>query len=251
MSGGKNRREELGNGVFALVSDSFSFGMDALLLARFALNCAPGAANAADLGTGCGVISLLWAAQRPLLKISALELQAEGAALAARAAEENGFSDRIAVRCADLRLPVLPAGAFDLAACNPPYFCAGAGGVPADPARRTARAEETLTMGELCAAAARLLKNGGRFCLCHRTERLAGVMHALCGAGLTPKRLQFVRTSARREPKLFLLCAVKGGGEGLVLLPEQKTPELLHAAQEEKRTENCVPITEEKKCREN
>ena len=91
MSGGKNRREELGNGVFALVSDSFSFGMDALLLARFALNCAPGAANAADLGTGCGVISLLWAAQRPLLKISALELQAEGAALAARAAEENGI----------------------------------------------------------------------------------------------------------------------------------------------------------------
>ncbi len=239
MSGGKIRREDLGNGVAALVSGSFSFGMDALLLARFALSCAPGAVNAADLGTGCGVIPLLWASQRPQLRISALELQAEGAALAARAVEENGFSDRVVVQCADLRLPVLQAGAFDLAACNPPYFCTGTGGAPADPARRVARAEETLTIGELCAAAARLLKNGGRFCLCHRIERLASVMHALCGAGLPPKRLQFVRTSARREPKLFLLCAVKGGGEGLVLLPE------------EDRTKNRVSITEEKKCREN
>ena len=248
MNGAKLRREELENGVFALVSDSFSFGMDALLLARFALRCAPRAANAADLGTGCGVIPLLWAAERPALRISAWELQAEGAAIAARAAEENGLSGRITVHCADLRLPVLPAGAFDLAACNPPYFRPDAGKIPEDPARRAAHAEESLTLGELCGAAARLLKNGGRFCLCHRTERLAGVMHALCGAGLTPKQLQFVRTSARREPKLFLLCAVKGGGEGLVLLPEQKTPELLSAAQ---RTEHCAWITEEKRCREN
>lgn len=229
MSGGETRREELENGVFALVNDAFSFGTDALLLARFALDCAPNARHAVDLGTGCGVIPLLWAANRPRLQIDAVELQPEGAALAARAAAENALADRIAVRCADLRQPVLPSGVFDLVACNPPYFCAGAGGVPTEEARRLARAEETLTVAELCASAARLLKNGGRFCLCHRTERMASVMHALCCAGLTPKKLQLVRTSARREPKLFLLCAVKGGGEGLALLPEYRMPQLQNA----------------------
>ena len=221
MSGRGERREELGGGVAALVNDNFSFGEDALLLAEFSLCCARGAKRAADLGTGCGVIPLLWARERPGLRIDAVELQKEGASLAEKAAGENGFSARITVWQADLRTTPLPKNVYDLIACNPPYFRFGAGQPPDSAARRLARAEESLTLPELCAAAAGLLKNGRRFCLCHRTERMASVMHGLCGAGLTPKALQLVRTSPQREPKLFLLCAVRGGGEGLTMLPER------------------------------
>ena len=222
MSAVEQRREELGGGVFALVNDSFSFGTDTLLLADFAMRCVPRAKRAADLGTGCGVIPLLWAHSRPALQIDALELQQEGAALASCAVKGNGFADRVTVHCGDMRAPILPAGAFDLVACNPPYFRAGAGYASPTEERQLARAEESLTLAELCSAAARLLHTGGQFCLCHRTERMASVMHALCSADLMPKKLQFVRTSLKREPKLFLLCAAKGGGEGLTLLEEKR-----------------------------
>ncbi len=223
MSGKTERREDLGNGIFVTVNSLFSFGTDALLLAEFAQECAPRAKRAVDLGTGCGVIPLLWAKKSFPVEMDALELQPEGAALACRSVEENGLSHRIRVQCADLRLPVLPAGVFDLVACNPPYFPSGAGGISPVPERNHARAEDQLALTELCTATARLLKNGGKFCLCHRTERMASVMYALCSAGLTPKKLQMVRTSPLREPKLFLLCAVRGGGEGLAILPEKTT----------------------------
>lgn len=224
------RREALGGGITALVSDSFSFGTDALLLAAFACECAPHARRAADLGTGCGVIPLLWARDRSPQRIDAVELQPGACALLREAVRENGLEERISVWCTDLRDHALAAGAYDLVACNPPYFRSGAGGVCRDEERRAARTEQSATLPQVCASAARLLRAGGRFCLCHRTQRLAGVMSELRLAGLEPKRLRFVETAPRRPPKLFLLCAVRGAKEGLSLEPPVRTYETISGA---------------------
>ena len=75
-------------------------------------------------------------------------------ALGGLAAAENGLTDRLAFRLEDLRETALPAGSFDLAVCNPPYFPPGSGPLPREEARRTARTETSCTLEEVCRAAA-------------------------------------------------------------------------------------------------
>ena len=67
----------------------------------------------------------------------------------------------------------------------------------------------------LAAAVGRLLKNGGRFALVHRPERLCDLFAALRSAGLEPKRLQMVQHDAAGVPGLVLLECRRGGKPGL------------------------------------
>ena len=65
--------------------------------------------------------------------------------------------------------------------------------------------EERCTLEQLCAAAARSLKNGGRFALVHRADRLTDLLCALRGAGLEPKRMQLVQHREGKAPSAVLL----------------------------------------------
>ena len=76
-------------------------------------------------------------------------------------------------------------------------------------------------LDELCAAAARLMTDDGRFCLCHRPERLPAVLGALTHAGLVPTKLQFVQKQDNTAPWLFL-CEAKRRGT-LRVLPSRIT----------------------------
>ena len=68
-------------------------------------------------------------------------------------------------------------------------------------------------------AAARLVRNGGRFALCHRPERLTDLLCALRVCGLEPKRLQLAAHAPDRPPSLVLVEAVRQGRPGLEVLP--------------------------------
>ena len=147
------------------------FGSDALLLARFS---EPKRAwRAADLCSGCGIVSLEWHDRGHRGPCLGLELQPEASALLAAACAEQGI-EHITPVCADLRSFREGEGSYDLCACNPPYFTAGE--QAADRARATARHETDCTLDDVCKCAFRLLKDGGRLSLCHRPERLAEVL---------------------------------------------------------------------------
>lgn len=205
-------------GPFTLRQEAgvFPLGGDALALGRFAR--VRRGERVCDLGCGSGALGLLLLGREPTLELTALELDPA----AARLAEENFTANGLAARVVrgDLRQirALLPAGGFHLAVSNPPYFPAGSGasGGPA-------RMEETCTLDELCAAAAWLLKNGGRFALVHRPERLCDLLCTLRAHGLEPKRLQFLRPAAGRPPAAVLLEAKKQGRPGLTVLPDGRT----------------------------
>ena len=212
------RPEVLGGGRTVFVSERHGFGTDALLLARFA---APSRrAVCCDLGSGCGIIPLLWSRQ-PTGPLTAVELQPEAAALIERAVEVNGLAGRLRVLCADLRAlqGLLDAGSFDLVTMNPPYNAAGTGLLSAAEADRVARHETACTPEDLCAAAARLLKFGGRFCVCIRPERLTDYLCAMRMHGLEPKRLRPVAKRPERGPWLLLIEGRRGGRPGLRMEP--------------------------------
>lgn len=217
--------ESLGDGIGVFTTPSHTFGADALHLAAFVPQ---GLHRVCEFGTGCGVIALQLcesakAAGRELPHITALDIQPQATELAARSAARSGLQQHVTVLTADWRTAPLEAGSFDAVVCNPPYFPPDSGGVSADDARRIARHEDSpAALGELCTAAARVLKNGGRFFLCHRPERLADLITALRTAGLEPKRMQLVQHDAKSSPFLLLCEARKGGKVGLVFEPVLK-----------------------------
>ena len=195
--------------------DAFRFGTDSVLLAHFA---APRRGEvAADLGCGTGAIALLMAGRQPSMTVDAVELQPDIADMAARSVALNGLSDRVRVHCMDMREAwrTLGAGRFSLAVCNPPYGRSGAALESLSETVRIARHEGDLTPADVAGSAAKLLKNGGRFCVIYPAPRAYEMMRAMDGAGIAPKRLRTVHGVAGRAPKFVLLEGVKQGGDGL------------------------------------
>ena len=187
------------DGVFPLGSDALALG-DFATLRRGWRVC--------DLGTGSGALLLLLARRAPGLILSAIERDP----LAAQTARDNLAQNNLTgeVITGDLRNRLLPAEQFDLVVSNPPYFQVNSGG-----SGGPARSEEFCTLDQLCAAAGYLVKNGGRFALCHRPERLADIICSLRAHGLEPKRLTLLSHSPNHAPSLLLAEAVKQGKLGV------------------------------------
>ena len=163
------------------------FGSDALLLARF---CEPRRSQkAADLCSGCGIVSLEWHDRGHRGPCAAVELQPEASALLQEAVAAQGIG-HITPYLADLRTFREGEGQFDVCACNPPYFTAGPQST--DAGRATAR---------------------------HRPERLAEVLAVLRAHRLEPKRLAFVKNKPDAAPWLFLVEAQKNRRTGLRIEP--------------------------------
>lgn len=201
----------LTHGITAAISETHRFTTDSVLLARFA---APRADEfAAEFCCGCGAVTLLWFGENETAPrhVTGVELLAEAAALFSLSVEKNGLSQHISVICADLKdyknIPALAANSFDLVVCNPPYFKAGHGAG----ARQTARQETDLDIFDVCAAAGRVLRYGGRFCVCFKPQRLPDLFAAMRAAALEPKRIRPVLARPGHVPHLFLVEARRGG----------------------------------------
>ena len=210
--------EHISHSLQLIVSRRYTFGTDALLLASFS---APKPTDRmCDFGTGCGVIPFCWL-RDGARNVTAVELQQDACDQLRRSVVLNGLEDRFTLLHADLRelRGRLPDNAFDLIAMNPPYTPAGGGILSAAESDRIARHETNLTPEELFAAAARLLKCGGRMCVCGRPERLTDYLCAMRAAKIEPKRLRFAARREGKAPWLFLLEGKRGRNPGLTVEP--------------------------------
>ena len=112
-------------------------------------------------------------------------------------------------------------GQLDLVTCNPPYKAYQAGIESQLTAQKIARHEVLCNIYDICRSAKRLLRFGGRLCICNRPERLADCMDAMRQNGIEPKRLQFVAKAPDAQPWLFLLEGRSGGKPFLNVLPQR------------------------------
>ena len=201
--------EKLSEYISVCIPPEHRFGTDAFLLASFA---SPRKKDTVcDLGTGCGIIPLLMLRDCSPRLTYAVDIQQQAIEQLKDSLRISGLEGKIIPRLADLKeLDSLPAGAFDVVTCNPPYKAGGAGILSELAAEQIARHEVLCTMEDVCNAAARLLKYGGRLCLCQRPERLADVISAMRAADIEPKRLRFVAKTPSSAPWLFLLEGKKG-----------------------------------------
>ena len=185
------------NGLSIVVDKAgFTYGSDAVLLANFAR---PRRGDSClDLGAGTGILSIL-----------------VNGKTGARSIALNGQGGDITVLHADIRRlgELLPAGSFDGAVCNPPYFSGGTRSE--NPAVALSIHQDECGIYDVARCAGRLLKNGGRLWLCYPASRLAECFHAMVESRLQPKRLRLI--DGKNGPYLALMECVKGGKTGLII----------------------------------
>ena len=208
-----------GGPVFQQAAErAFPLSTDSVLLAHFAGNIRAG--KIVDLGCGAGVLGVLLRVSHPAAALYGVEIQPDAAAVCRENFAANGL-DPSGIVTGDLRehRTLWPAGFFDLAVSNPPYFAEGSGFAAPDAARAAARDERNLTLDDLCDAAGYLCRWGGAFALVHRPERLFAVFRAMAARGIEPKRLRFVQHRADTAPSLALIEGRRGGKPGLRVEP--------------------------------
>lgn len=208
--------ERIGKNIKICVTKEHTFGTDAILLFDFA---APGKKDkVCDIGTGCGIIGVLAAAKGA--ETVGVEIQEKAAEQAEISGEESGVSGLFSVMNVDLKELSAPIKPFSLVICNPPYFKPESGKLSGNPAFDIARQEIKCRFSDIASAAARILCDKGRFCVCHKPERLPDVLCEMRKNRIEPKRLQFVKKCSDGVPWLVLIEGRKGGGEGLLVLPD-------------------------------
>lgn len=205
--------EDLGEGVGVVVSKQHTFGTDAMLLAHFAN---PKRNDiACDFGSGCGIIPFLWLRDGKCKEITAIEIQENGCNQMLRSKELNN-TEKITILNRDLKeINDLQSGSFDLVTMNPPYKIEN-GGIKNDEEYATiARHETFCNMNDIAKSAARLLRFGGKFCICQRPERVFDAMYSMRENGIEPKTLRFVSKKGDTQPWLVLIEGKRGAKNGL------------------------------------
>ncbi len=207
-------------GRVSIITDGtgLAWGTDAWLLAAFVRR----RRRMCELGSGCGVVSLLCAAYKKSSDVTGLELLPAAADRSNRSAELSGLSGSVRFLCRDIRDvrytdPDI-GGRFGAVFANPPYI-AHPGRAPADPAADAARHELNGTLADFCSAAARLLDHRGSFYCVFRPDRLPDLFSAMRAARIEPKRLTEVYPDTVSPPSLVLCEGVLGAAPGLQVSP--------------------------------
>ncbi len=201
----------------------YRFSVDAVLAAHFQ---PPGkGASILDLGSGCGIISLIvmyrWG--KMIKEIAALEVQPQLAELSRRNFAENGFAAQCRTVAGDLRNigHSFAPESFSQVICNPPFYREGSGRTSADPESLYARHQILASLSQIVGAAAAVVKTGGTVVFIYPAEGLGELVAELTRARLELKRLQCVYSYP--EPagpaRLVLVTAMKNAGSGVQVLP--------------------------------
>ena len=203
-------------------TDGFMFGIDAVLLAHFALGPIKKNDTVIDLCTGTGIVPLLQEKSVPSgVSFSAVELQKKYARLAQKSVELNGFADKIKIIQGDIKNveQLFTKHSFNVITCNPPYMIPEQGKSNPNDEKAIARHEICCTLADVCNAADFLLHTHGSFFMIHKANRLPEIFDCLLEHKMEPKRMQLIQPFEGEESNLVLVEARKNASKGLTVCP--------------------------------
>lgn len=208
--------DDLQNGYSIIQkTDSFRYGVDAVLLSDFA-NVRRDH-RVIDLGTGTGVIPILIYAKKRPVKITAIEIQKDIADMAERSMKLNKLEQNIEVLCMDIKEApnLLGKAKFDCVVTNPPYVKKSCGINNPSETKAISRFEIMCSLKDVIQTSKELLKPGGKLFMIHRTDRLADIIYEMRVMGIEPKRIRFIHPSIGKRPNLLLIEGSRGGNTEL------------------------------------
>lgn len=172
-----------------------------------------------DIGTGTGVLSLMFAQRYPEAQVTAVEIDENAILDAGRNFSESKFADRITLHHSsfqdflssykeDLQSTDQELQLFDSVICNPPYFdksleCPDLG-------RSRARHSSSLPFDVLARGAYDLLVDGGVFSVCIPPEVLDAFSAECAFAGFALKDCYQIKSLPHKPPKRYVLVHQKG-----------------------------------------
>lgn len=197
----------------------YRFSLDALLLAHFA--ALREGDDLIDLGTGTGIIALILAQRYRCGRILGIDIQDGLAEMASRSVALNRLEGRVEICRGDVRFPEGLCGpqSFSAAVFNPPYRRLRSGRMNPDSEKALARHEIAGRAGDFLAAAAHALRQSGRVYAIYPASRMVEMLTRMRERRIEPKQLRMVHSRSGGPGVFVLLEGVKGGREGLKVLP--------------------------------
>ena len=189
----------------------FCFGMDAVLLARFARVRKDD--RVMDLCSGNGIIPVLMAGTCEGGYFTGLEIQEESADMARRSVSYNHLEEKVKIVTGDIKdaSKLFGASSFHVITTNPPYMIGTHGENSPSQAKAIARHEVLCTLDDVLRESAKLLMPGGRFYMVHRPFRLAEILSKMVEYKIEPKRMRLVYPYIDKEPNMVLIEGLRGG----------------------------------------
>lgn len=202
----------------------YRFTSDAVILANF-VN-AKASDVLLDLGTGSGIIAILATHKNGLQNSIGIEIQPNLSDMATRTVLYNNMQEKLSIVNLDMKLllnkkEVQKNGfdSFDIITCNPPYKKKGTSKINENESQSIARHEIEINLKQICEVAGNCLKFKGKFYICLDADRVAELIFDLKSNNLEPKRMFFTQSSENSVAKIVFVEAVKGGKEGIKVLP--------------------------------
>lgn len=197
----------------------YRYSIDAVILAA---DLKPGPTDRiVDLGTGCGIISLILAYRYRHVRIYGVEIQEALADIARENVSGNGMADRVRIIEGDMKaLSIgMTGGPVDLVVSNPPYRKAASGRLNPDPAVAVARHEIRITIDDVVSVARSCLKTAGKLVVIYPAWRMIDLLASMRQGGIEPKTVRTVHSRSGDEARLVVAEGVKGGNPGLIVDP--------------------------------
>ena len=200
-------------------NDFQNFTLDSVLISDF-VKINRKTKKILDIGTGCGIISILLA-KRSKAKITGIEILETMAEIAKENVKNNGFYEQISIVNEDIKdyKKTFSEAQFDTIVTNPPYFEFKGDFSQINDLEQLACARHNmnLTIEEIIKISAYLLKNMGSFSIVFRSERLIEILELLKKYNLEPKRMKNCYTKWNENAKICMIEAIKDANIGLLI----------------------------------
>ncbi len=200
----------------------YRFSIDAVLLAHF-LDARQND-RILDLGTGCGIISLilLYRHYNVVGEVCGIDIQSGLADLARTNIQTNGFEERGKVVEGDIKniQTLIQPESYDKIICNPPFYFPGSGRTNTIEEVNLARHQIMATLHDFLFAAVSAVKNRGAVYFVYPADRLCEFVLSAQSVKLEIKKLQFVYSYPHEtdSARLVLIHCLKNGGAGTEIL---------------------------------
>jgi len=170
-----------------------------------------------DLGSGCGIVSLILAYRFKTIKVYGVEVQESLCAIANQNTDENKLKDRVTIIHKNMK--VLRdddiAGPVHIVVSNPPYRKVEAGRINPNAQKAVAKHEISVALQDVVKTADRMLLPGGRLVVVYTAERLTDLLIWMRESGIEPKSIRMIHPDFHSAAKLILAEGVKGGKPGI------------------------------------
>jgi len=200
----------------------YRFSVDAVILAHF-IHPTKGDIIL-DLGTGCGVISLILAYRwkNILQSIVGLEIQESLASLARRNIAINELEELCQIVRGDVKTlsQYVNRESFSKVVCNPPFYKAGTGRTNKNREALLARHQITATLADFISYTTAAVKNKGAAYFIYPAQGISEFLFLAKQHQLEPKKLMFVYSYPQPEKSadLVLIKCLKNGGSGVEIM---------------------------------